>query len=111
MFRKYIILCASLAMLAGCTETSAVKSAVRDVLKDPDSAKFGEITLFEGQKGKHACATVNARNAMGGYTGDKQMLLRHDGEDGWTVVDELDDYTHEQCSKIADAIANDTEPK
>ena len=80
-------------LLSGCGDESNIKAAVKKDLKDPDSAKFGKITIFtakdkKDQKGNTinaACATVNAKNGFGGYTGDKQAyLLKIDGE--WTFV-------------------------
>lgn len=50
-----------------------IQSAVMNSLKDPDSAKFGEI---KGAKSEGmgadlitVCGWVNARNSFGGYTG------------------------------------------
>ncbi len=69
------------ATITGCSSTkSEAEEAVRRGLKDPDSAKFGEF--YENTKTKKACLTVNARNEMGGYTGRKQVRLRHT-DDGW----------------------------
>jgi len=42
----------------------AAEQAIKDTLKDPDSAKFRGIVLKE----KVICGQVNAKNAMGGYT-------------------------------------------
>jgi hypothetical protein len=41
------------------------RAAVITKLKDPESARFGEMTV----KGDVVCGTVNAKNAMGGYPG------------------------------------------
>ncbi len=110
MKHKYLILCAGVAVLSACTENGAIEEAVKARLKDPDSAKFGEISIIEGKTGKHACATVNARNAMGGYNGDAQMFLSYDETDGWIAVDSLDDYySHEKCKELAETMANKKE--
>lgn len=93
-------------LLSGCGDESNIKAAVKKDLKDPDSAKFGKITIFtakdkKDQKGNTinaACATVNAKNGFGGYTGDKQAyLLKIDGE--WTFVTFVGD-SHALCVRI-----------
>lgn len=83
--------------LVGCTfgAESEIKKAVLERLKDPDSAKFGEITIGE----ENACATVNAKNAMGGYTGDKQFALsKMSGK--WVALDTLDGASHSMCVRV-----------
>lgn len=87
----------TLVLLGGCSEKGAVEDAVREALVDPDSAKFGEITIVDAGSGKMACATVNARNRMGGYTGDTQMVVGFDAESGeWAAIDDLE-RSHEAC--------------
>lgn len=54
--------------LAGCGNEGAAKDAVRQVLNDPDSAKFSE--LRPGASAGDTCGYVNAKNRMGGYVGD-----------------------------------------
>jgi hypothetical protein len=71
--------------LAACGEKSAVEDAVRQNLKDPDSARFS--TFYYSKNTKRACITVNAKNSMGGYTGDKEIQLQR-GADGWEWVSE-----------------------
>lgn len=96
--------CAALLLAACGGAESDSKRAVLGRLKDPDSAKFGKFTQVNG---KHACLTVNARNSMGGYTGDQQArLIKHDK--GWEVVviDEMPG--HEYC---VDMIKSISEPK
>lgn len=60
---------------------SVVESAIRDGLKDPDSAKFSgmtkprkEVMVDQGEfvYGYSTCVYVNAKNSYGGYTG-KQL--------------------------------------
>ncbi|MFK3912046.1 hypothetical protein ACI2JI_08155 [Enterobacter cancerogenus] len=57
-----------------------VESAVREKLKDPDSAKFSNYTnphkevMVENHKfiyGYSTCVLVNAKNSYGGYTGNQ----------------------------------------
>lgn len=108
VIHKYLAMSVAVILLTACSETGAIEEAVKAGLKDPDSAKFGEISQAEGPKGKYACATVNARNSMGGYTGDSQMYLLHDETEGWVVVDDLDTITHEKCKENIEIIANNT---
>lgn len=62
-------------------EKPEAKEAVLQRLKDPDSAKFGNFTLIDDER---ACLTVNAKNAYGGYTGDKEAWLNKIGGE-WNV--------------------------
>lgn len=97
--------------LAACSGKSGAEKAVRDVLKDPDSAKFGEF-YFNSKTGK-ACLTTNAKNSMGGYTGDSQSQLVKD-KDGWHYAGDVEE-THADCSenfaddKASEAMPNMTE--
>lgn len=103
---KRLILIAGFALLAGCSEKGAVEEAVRDILNDPDSARFGEITIVDTAEGRKACATINAKNRMGGYTGDKQMTLFYDDDlQKWSVVNDWE-FSHEMC---IDIISDDEE--
>ena len=49
-------------------EESAVTAALKDSLKDPDSAKVSGVKI--SADGKTACGFVNAKNSFGGYTGN-----------------------------------------
>ncbi|MBA5777101.1 hypothetical protein H2509_08160 [Stappia sp. F7233] len=56
-------------------QISTIHAAVRGVLKDPESARFGEIVAASNSEGVvSACGWVNAKNSYGGYTGDKPFL-------------------------------------
>ncbi len=83
-------------LLVGCGGSEAeAKKAVLANLKDPDSAKFGKFT----QVGESlACLTVNAKNSMGGYTGDKQAFLKK--EDGKWAFYFTQDMSHDMCIKM-----------
>jgi hypothetical protein len=92
-------------------ETRAQK-AVLKALKDPDSAKFGQFTLV---KSNTACLTVNAKNAMGGYSGNREAVLMK-VVDEFVFVDFLDERLgHEQCvegmSKVGEPKKSDAETK
>ena len=87
--RSLIVAC---ALLTSCSDRE-IKEAVKDDLIDPDSAQFGEISY--SASGNMACAEVNAKNRMGGYTGKKQIYLKKiDGE--WTYARDFDE-SHEDC--------------
>ena len=55
-----------------------VKDEVRRNLKDPDSAKFGDYHL--NSKTGRGCIEVNAKNDMGGYTGDDLWMFLITGD-------------------------------
>ncbi len=83
-------------LLAACGGNEAeAKKAVLENLKDPDSAKFGKFTQINEEL---ACMTVNAKNSMGGYTGDKQAFLKK--EKGKWEVYSIKDISHDLCIKI-----------
>lgn len=57
---------------ATADEKETAKAQVLKVLKDPDSARFGEIWALNGTNGhRTVCGYINARNSFGGYTGNK----------------------------------------
>lgn len=93
---KRMIVLAALAMLGGCGEEKAAQKAVLEVLKDPDSAKFGEFQY--NAETKRACLGVNSKNSMGGYTGEQQAIL-NDGEKG-LEFSRFTDLTAEECKDI-----------
>lgn len=83
-------------LLTACWGTeSEAKKAVLGSLKDPDFAKLGKFTQVNE---KSACLTVNARNSMGGYTGDQQASLIKE-ENAWVVLN-IDKLSHEMCIDI-----------
>lgn len=57
------------------------KEMVRSELKDPDSAKFRNLTAYTNKKeGKWmVCGEVNAKNAMGGYHGYMLFIASEGG--------------------------------
>jgi hypothetical protein len=102
MWKLTGLLCLPL-LLSACSERSGAEEAVREGLKDPDSAKFGEF--YYNAATKKACLTVNAKNSMGGYTGNQEAELKK-GEDGWSVNGMLE-LDHETCKGgYANAAAN-----
>ncbi|SDY54641.1 hypothetical protein [Citreimonas salinaria] len=70
----------------GFFEARTVKAAVRNKLKDPDSAQFGEIhAKRDGQK-IDVCGWVNARNSLGGYVGETLFMTWLSGGEPGAVV-------------------------
>ncbi|SFR84772.1 hypothetical protein [Sphingomonas jatrophae] len=82
-FKRPLAAVALLIALAGCSgERKAAEQAVRDVLKDPESAQFEEF--YYNKELRRACLTFNAKNEMGGYGGKSQAyLIRQDGVWHW----------------------------
>ncbi|MDO9050648.1 MAG: hypothetical protein Q7U70_04065 [Methylotenera sp.] len=78
------------------TEEEKLQAIVRANLKDPDSAKFGKMTKIHERK---ACITVNAKNALGGYTGDQQAYLMK-SDNKWEVFQIEGNLGHEGCIDI-----------
>ena len=55
-------------------DLAVVQSAVRNSLKDPDSARFGAIAAAHDSQGRvQVCGWVNAKNSFGGYTGSQVL--------------------------------------
>ena len=98
MLQRNVIGCICTLLLVACGgDEAATQKAVLGSLKDPGSAKFGKFSLA-GKNG--GCLTVNAKNSMGGYTGDQQAYLIREGENKWVVVQIEKDLSHEQCIEI-----------
>lgn len=59
----------------GAETIVAAKRAVRQSLKDPESAEFKDVFAnYTEEFGVVACGYVNAKNALGGYTGYKAFV-------------------------------------
>lgn len=59
---------------------AVVRMAVKQLLRDPDSAKFGSMRVYGDRRlgGKPVtvvCGSVNAKNAFGGYPGAKDFVF------------------------------------
>jgi hypothetical protein len=94
-----ILIALTAVLLSACGDDSDIKDAVRAQLKDPDSAKFGQIKIYEKSDGLRACAEVNAKNSMGGYTGTKVIMLSK-GAKGWFVMEMGIPLSFELCSVL-----------
>lgn len=102
---KFIVITFIVLSMSGCelnqfTEEGKMQEAVLGSLKDPDSAKFGKMTKANES---NACLTVNAKNSMGGYTGDQQAYLIK-SKNKWEVLQIDGDLGHDMCIKILSEI-------
>jgi RNA polymerase subunit RPABC4/transcription elongation factor Spt4 len=52
----------------------AAQEAVKAQLRDPESAKFSNVTVVHKPGSTAVCGEVNARNGFGGYTGYQQFM-------------------------------------
>jgi hypothetical protein len=100
------VICVCLFLTACGGGKSDAKKAVLSSLKDPDSAKFGKFTQIDD---KYACFGVNARNSMGGYTGEQQAVLFNNGKE-WSVLD-IKEMGHEACIEVLKKVSADTSAK
>ena len=94
--KLYLILAAVVAVIVLIAGTVAyfkhfkpiaeAKEAVRDLLKDPDSAKFYDVKkhLNTHNKEIYVCGEVNARAPTGGYVGKKMFV--HNTERKVTLI-------------------------
>lgn len=66
----FLALASAPALGQSADAMGAAKTAIRHVLKDPDSARFEGMVRRPGA----VCGFVNAKNAMGGYTGRRMFV-------------------------------------
>ena len=62
------------------TETETAEEMIRSRLRDPDSAQFSEVDLYDDRKIDGTpvtliCGHVNAKNGFGGYAGAQQFMV------------------------------------
>nr|WP_315467126.1 hypothetical protein [uncultured Undibacterium sp.] len=69
------------------------KNAVREILNDPESARFEG--LFSNRKTGAVCGYVNAKNRMGGYVGRQLFIVSSNG-----VVDFDTSSTEEKLQRM-----------
>lgn len=55
-------------------EINAVETAVKDQLKDPESARFKHSKFVSNGKGAY-CGLVNSKNSYGGYAGNTPFMV------------------------------------
>lgn len=66
-------------------ERQQITNAIKLRMIDPDSLKVIHIVVYPPINGmKGACATINGRNRLGGYTGNQNMNLYFE-DGGWTT--------------------------
>jgi hypothetical protein len=95
-----VVALACVTSLSACSGRSGTEKVVRDGLKDPDSAKFGEY--YFNAKTKKGCLEVNAKNSMGGYTGNQLAYVKKT-DAGWESIGTAE-IDMQMCRKIhADA--------
>jgi len=76
-------------------DRTAAQEAVKRVLHDPDSARFGSLTRV-GETG--LCVTVNARDRSGEYVGDLVAIVRkYEGQ--WVSGAEFVE-SHQRCAEL-----------
>jgi|TARA_R100000049_G_C1956050_1_gene111133 hypothetical protein len=97
--KRSIFAALALILMTGCSEEARVEEAAREYLIDPDSARFGKITILKTDEGEGACVTANAKNRMGGYTGDQQIVLEK-GEDGEWQAKAHVAVPHDTCVNV-----------
>lgn len=72
---RFALVLAAAGVIAGCdyipSKTNDAKTAVKQFLIDPDSAKFSEV---ENGKSNSVCGYVNSKNRMGGYAGNTAFI-------------------------------------
>lgn len=87
---KFIAVLGVLFILTGCNEDDKLKTSaektISGLLKDPESAMFGEFTLDNIDGLSAACFTVNAKNSLGGYVGDQIFSLVKFDDDSWIIT-------------------------
>jgi hypothetical protein len=90
-------------------EKRSISAQVKDLLKDPDSAKFKWMRLYGTSEVETYCGLVNAKNSYGGYTGysifttilvkgQAKSSILDDGETG-TLAALCKEYCYEDFTK------------
>lgn len=97
---RLLAILAAVTTLAGCaSDRHGAEEEVKRNLKDPESAQFGDF--YYNPTTKKACLMVNAKNSMGGYTGDSAILLKK-ADKGWEYVSDNDTYFDTCKTVLAD---------
>lgn len=53
-----------------------IEGAVRNRMKDPESARFAVVYATQASAGAiYACGLVNGKNSFGGYVGDRPFFV------------------------------------
>ena len=109
LFLTFLLLFTSAAFCQSEVEKIAsAKINVRDILKDPDSAKFKDLRLVSNTEGvESVVGEVNGRNSFGGYTGFKPFCVTNSVV---TIVDYDKEYTLDIYA-LTGALGKDAELK
>jgi hypothetical protein len=65
---------------SGVAEIYLAKEAITKMMREPDSAVFGDVSFYNDRKSEKGyyvpvvCGTVNGRNGFGGMTGPKHFF-------------------------------------
>jgi len=78
---KVALILVALAALSACSDKP--EERVRELLNDPDSAKFSDV----GTAGKFTCGFVNGKNTLGAYAGKRAFIV----EDEFVQIETADD--------------------
>lgn len=96
-----------LLSLTGCSEQSSIENAVRENLKDPESAKFRNAIVSKNST--RACVEWNSKNSFGGYgEWDVTRLNKENGAWAISVMQVPSDSVH-SCTQEALDRAESTE--
>lgn len=82
--------------LAACGQSSAIENAIRENLKDADSAKFKDLVISDS--GDYACIVWNAKNSLGGY-GEWSISRLRKVDSSWQIIDLNTDQSY--CTEQA----------
>ena len=86
-----------LLSLTGCSEQSSIENAVRENLRDPESAQFKNTVVSKNST--QACVEWNSKNSFGGYGNWDVALLKKDNG-LWTVSEmQVPSKRIHMCSK------------
>lgn len=75
--------------VAGCSSgETEMKAAVAEQLKDPESARFTEVSVQKTKRGTRSvmCGNVNAKNSYGGYGEPMPFTVIYNKKTGSTNV-------------------------
>ena len=81
------------------TVVNTVRSDVRASMKDPGSARFGQIAAAQAADGIiTVCGWVNGKNSYGGYTGELPFMGIYSQSTGRFMVADIASAAHAQST-------------
>lgn len=106
---RYFGVAFSTLALVGCGPEREIKKAVEESLIDPESVRYGDIIVYTDDEGEEqACAMVNARNRMGGYTGEQMVNLYKSDEGDWVSLGQ--GMEGMDCASYVEAVTSQEKP-